>query len=195
MPFPHTLYHDPHSAKDGSGNWMCALVGLATDKHGKYLGALQTRLTQTGWKVDEGKRMLGLCSLGAAVILREPVDGWMAYGEGLETCLSVWFAVPEIGVAAVGDKSRFRHAPIPDGTTKVILLQDNDDENGVSTNEHHYQQAKTYFSGLVETVRILKAPKPKTDFNDILRNDGIDAVHTFIRYEIDKPNNTRGKSK
>jgi hypothetical protein len=191
LPFPRSLYHDLYSCRDGTGGWLCGLVGLATDKDGKYFGALETRLKPNGEK-DE-KRTLGFGSLGAAVILRPPVNGWMAYGEGLETCLSVWVAVPEIGVAAVGDKNRFRHAPILSGTTKVLLLQDNDgiDGRGRDENWRGYRKAIGYFQERVGQVGKVKPIIPKTDFNDMLRNEGIEAVRNIICDAISKPKHRR----
>src|SRR5262245_49870401 len=96
QPFPADIRHlqSPYYAnkKDKDGDWVsAALVGLARDSTGEMIAVHRCFLDEYGHKAfavvqgeEKDKAYDGWAS-GAGVLLRPPMNGWMALCEGLAT--------------------------------------------------------------------------------------------------------------
>jgi hypothetical protein len=99
--------------------------------------------------------------------LREAPEGdQVAIGEGIETCLSVEVAMPELRVLSAVSLGNMATVTLPRTIARVIVLADNDgDKQGPAMG---LQRAIDHFSRACCDVRIAQAPEGK-DLNDCLR--------------------------
>ena len=144
---------------------MVALVTRGTDN--TPLGIHRTYLSATGAKpaVDEVKKMLGPVR-GGCVRLAAAADGFIAIGEGIETCLSVQQATGLPTWAALST-SGMRSLELPDGIRRITILADADD-NGKGEAAARDAGRRWLREGRV--VKIARPP-PNKDFNNVLQDE------------------------
>lgn len=155
-----------------------ALVALATDDQGTVLAVQQIYLTEDGRKapVDVVKRT------------NKAVDGWseraamrlpgrppVVLCEGVETALSIWQATGRETWACFGITNISR-APVPEGAP-VIIARDGDEPG--SKADRQLRRSVTILRGQGREVTVASPPLGM-DFNDVLQNNGDQAVRDLI---------------
>lgn len=159
-----------------------ALVALATDEAGDVLALQQIYLTDDGQKapVDVVKRT------------NKAVDGWsdraavrlpgtapLILCEGVENALSIWQATGQETWACLGI-SNIARAPVPSGKP-VLIAGDGDAPD--SKAHHQRQSAINALRARGHDVAVADPPLG-SDFNDVLRAGGADAVRDLIQRSI-----------
>ncbi|MDZ4393094.1 toprim domain-containing protein, partial [Cypionkella sp.] len=159
-----------------------ALVALATDAAGDVLAVQQIYLTNDGQKapVDVVKRT------------NKAVDGWsdraavrlpgiqpLVLCEGVENALSIWQATGQETWACLGI-SNIARAPVPAGKP-VVIAGDGDAPD--SKAHHQRQSAITALRARGHDVAVADPPLG-SDFNDVLRASGDEAVRDLIPRSI-----------
>lgn len=159
-----------------------ALVALATDASGDVLAVQQVYLTTDGNKAP----------VGVAKRTNKTVDGWSERAavrlpgkrpiilcEGVETALSVWQATGHETWACLGI-SNIGRAPVPENA-QVIIARDAD----VLGSEADLQLNCAVRSLSARCLTVLIAtPPPGQDFNDVLVNEGPEAICNRISSAI-----------
>jgi Toprim domain len=180
--FPTSLRHGIYNRQDETGTWhkLPALLGLALNKDGDVHCVHLVPLNNQGKKTGktEFRTYKPGAAKGTAVILRKPISGILVVAEGLETALSVWAVVPEVGVIAVGSKENLKLAPIPPDTRAVIFAQDNDQdsEDGGEASERTYDAAAAHFRSLGFRVEQKMPVCIRNDWNDVLKLGCVDLI-------------------
>jgi predicted P-loop ATPase/phage/plasmid primase-like uncharacterized protein len=159
-----------------------ALVALATDEAGDVLAVQQVYLTDDGRKapVDVVKRT------------NKAVDGWsdraavrlpgiepLILCEGVENALSIWQATGQETWACLGI-SNIARAPVPAG--KPVMIAGDGDALDSKAN-HQRQSAITALRARGHDVGVADPPAG-SDFNDVLRAGGEEAVRDLIQRSI-----------
>lgn len=159
-----------------------ALVALATDAAGDVLAVQQIYLTNDGQKapVDVVKRT------------NKAVDGWsdraavrlpgihpLVLCEGVENALSIWQATGQETWACLGI-SNIARAPVPAGKP-IVIAGDGDAPD--SKAHHQRQSAITALRARGHDVAVADPPLG-SDFNDVLRASGEEAVRDLIPRSI-----------
>lgn len=90
----------------------------------------------------------------------------MALGEGIETCLSVLQACPDLACWCGGDLNNLARVVLPDMVREVILLADGDGRDALA-GERALDRAARAHHQAGRVVRIAR-PAPGLDFNDML---------------------------
>jgi predicted P-loop ATPase len=159
-----------------------ALVALATDEAGDVLAVQQVYLTDDGRKapVDVVKRT------------NKAVDGWsdraavrlpgiepLILCEGVENALSIWQATGQETWACLGI-SNIARAPVPAG--KPVMIAGDGDALDSKAN-HQRQSAITALRARDHDVGVADPPAG-SDFNDVLRASGEEAVRDLIQRSI-----------
>lgn len=121
------------------------------------------------------KKMHGI-KKGGAVRLTEagPV---LAVAEGIETALSVLEAHPDLSVWAALDAGNLKVLQLPHDVREVLICADND---ASGAGQKAAQAAADRWVGEDREVSIALPPEPGTDFNDVLLQDGVAAVHALL---------------
>jgi len=86
-------------------------------------------------------------------------------GEGIETCLSVVIACPDMRVLCAVSLSNLGAVSLPPNVKRVILLSDNDAK---ITARHMFQNAINSHIDAGREVFVAR-PDPGGDFNDMIR--------------------------
>ncbi|OUI96309.1 hypothetical protein HK17_11830 [Acetobacter indonesiensis] len=155
-----------------------AMLAAISNLEGKIIAVHQTWLSQHGgqWtkaNLQCAKKVLGRMS-GGYIPLRKGAAGTplkqikpgevIAIGEGIETCLSVALACPDLRILAAVSLSNLGSVRLPDAARNVLILADRDEapaaQQGLRRAIDHYLQDG-------RDVRVAKPPKGK-DFNDVL---------------------------
>ena len=159
-----------------------ALVALATDEAGNVLALQQIYLTDDGKKapVDVVKRT------------NKAVDGWsnraavrlpgtapLVLCEGVENALSIWQATGQETWACLGI-SNIARAPVPAG--KPVLIAG--DGDAPDSKAHHQRQSAIKALRTRGHDVAVADPPPGSDFNDVLRAGGDEAVRDLIPRSI-----------
>lgn len=92
-------------------------------------------------------------------------DEEIVIGEGIETCLSIAIACPELRVLAAVSLANLGRVALPPQISRVILAADND---GAEPPRRALQRAVEQHMDAGRTVRVARSPIGK-DFNDALR--------------------------
>lgn len=163
-----------------SGRRYPAMLAAINGSDGRHLATHRTwlRRRQDGsWgKIDDddAKMTVGSYAGGTIRLWRgasgRPLkqaqpDEWVVLGEGIETCLSIALACPELRVLSAVSLGNLGGVALPPQARKLILAADNDVK----------PVARTRFQAIVEryldagyTVRVARSPIG-SDFNDALR--------------------------
>lgn len=176
---PRALRYHPGVRHAGSGRTMPALVAAISDGEGAHIATHRIWLEPagSGWgkaRVENPKMAIGIFAGGSIRLWRgasgktlkdAPADQPVVIGEGIETCLSIAVAVPELRVLCAVSLGNMGAVALPAQIAQVILAADNDD----------HPAARRAFQKVVErhmqagrTVRVAR-PEAGKDFNDTLR--------------------------
>jgi hypothetical protein len=118
-----------------------------------------------------GKRMLGVVHRAAVKIDPKPIDGELAVGEGVETCV----AADQLGIFpvwALGSSGAITHFPVLLGVRKLRLLGENDPASAeaIQACGLRYQRAG-------RAVTVIKPTTPgHNDLNDVVREATYDGA-------------------
>lgn len=155
-----------------------ALVALATDIAGRVHALQQIYLTDDGRKAPlkiqkrTNKAHDGWSDVAA---VRFPGTAPLILAEGVETALSIWQATGQETWACLGI-SNIARAPVPDGVP-VIVARDGDQPG--SKADQHLRRAVAILRDQGRQVVVAEPPIGQ-DFNDVLRQNGEQAVRDAI---------------
>ena len=123
-------------------------------------------------EVPKSRMMLGSVAGGAVRLGEISASGVVGLGEGLETCLSVTQACPDLPVWAALASGNLEQVVLPPEAARVVILADND---GEGAGLRAAQRAAEKFGAEGRRVWIAHPPDAGEDFNDLLRRGGPDA--------------------
>jgi hypothetical protein len=155
-----------------------AMIAAVTDLKGQITGAHRTWLDPSGRDkapVDTPRRAMGHL-LGHAVRFG-PSDDVMAAGEGIETMLSLRCVIPTMAMAAALSAAHLGAILFPADLRRLYIVRDDDraGDNAVNGLLRRARQAG------VETIVL----SPRSgDFNEDLRNFGINALRAALRIRL-----------
>ena len=127
--------------------------------------------------VPKPRMMLGSVAGGAVRLGDVGEHGVVGLGEGIETCLSVMQACPELPVWAALSSGNLEQVVLPPEITRVVLLADHDGE-GVGLKVAERAAGRFHAEG--RRVWIAHPPDAGDDFNDLLLKQGSDAVRQVV---------------
>ncbi|RWM18252.1 MAG: DNA primase [Mesorhizobium sp.] len=172
---PHCYYRpDKHSPPE---TWP-AMIAVVTDLNGQITGAHRTWLDPSGRgkaPIDTPRRAMGAL-LGNAVRLGIG-DDVMAAGEGIETVLSIRSVLLDMPMLAALSAAHLAAVLFPPRLRRLYIARDNDPAGDWACNTL-IMRART-----VGIDAIVLSPQ-RSDFNDDLRNLGLEALRTAIRMEV-----------
>ncbi|BAK83951.1 DUF7146 domain-containing protein [Komagataeibacter medellinensis] len=156
-----------------------AMLAAITDGTGAHIATHQTWLAQDDggvWRkarLNASKKIMG-AFLGGSIRLQRGASGkslkdspageTVAIGEGIETCLSVALACPEMRVLAAASLGNMASVQLPEQIRSVILLADNDTNPQA---QRGLRRAIDFHLAAGREVRVARSPKGK-DFNDAI---------------------------
>jgi predicted P-loop ATPase len=176
-PLPPCLRYRP----DAYGRYG-ALVALSTDAAGAVHAVQQIYLTSDGRKapIKVQKRTNKACDdWSDLAAVRLPGTSPIVLTEGVETALSVWQATGYETWACLGIGNIAR-APVPDGAP-VVVARDGDEAG--SKADSQIRRAVTILRGQGRQVTVAEPP-PGKDFNDVLLEEGEDAVRARLQAPV-----------
>lgn len=98
--------------------------------------------------------------------------------EGTETALSILSANPNAKVAATLSVSNFNHTELESSIKSITVCMDNDGENAPSAKT--VRKAAEMYAAKGIRVTISQPTIAKTDFNDVLKKEGIDGLRKAL---------------
>ncbi len=123
--------------------------------------------------IPNPKKMLGKVSGGAVHLASTGDDGRLGLCEGIETGLAVMTAMSELPVWAALSTSYLEQALLPPEAREILILADND-SSGAGLRAAETTARKLKAKG--RKVAICQPPAADTDFNDLLRDAGAEAI-------------------
>ena len=159
-------------------NHYGALLALATDAEGTVHGLQLIYLTDDGHKAPlhiQKRTNKAHDSWSDVSAVRMPGTPPLVLCEGVETALSVWQATGRETWACLGI-SNIAKAPIPEGA-RVIIARDGDPPN--SKADLQIRRAVNILRKRGHEVTVAEPPIG-FDFNDVLQNDGEEAIRTLL---------------
>jgi hypothetical protein len=157
-----------------------ALVAIVRDVEGEQIAIHRTYLAPDSpvkADVPKPRMMLGSVASGALRLGEIGASGVVGLGEGIETCLSVAQACPELPVWAALASGNLEQVVPPPEITRVVLLADHDGE-GVGLKVAERAAARLHAEG--RRVWIAHPPHAGDDFNDLLLKQGGDVVRQVV---------------
>ncbi|CAM4395116.1 MAG: hypothetical protein LEGION0398_MBIBDBAK_01178 [Legionellaceae bacterium] len=183
---PESLRYHPSIYVPEVGKHLPALLVIAKNEKGKTQ-AVQTifldRETHNKANIETNKRITGPIK-GAIVTIQEgkTKDSPTLIAEGIETALSLKMANKDAHIKATLGVSNYLNIPQSHISKTAVFCLDNDGAKSMSeiTAFKGMQRLKesrvTVFYNQPDTV--------KTDYNDVLKQNGIDAIHAKINTSI-----------
>ena len=159
-----------------------ALVALSTDAAGAVHAVQQIYLTSDGRKAPakvQKRTNKARDDWSDLAAVRLPGTSPIVITEGVETALSVWQATGYETWACLGI-SNIARAPVPDDVP-IVVARDGDEAG--SKADKQIRQATTILRGQGRQVTVAEPP-PGKDFNDVLVEDGEDAVRARIQAPV-----------
>ena len=156
-----------------------ALVALSTDAAGAVHAVQQIYLNSDGRKAPvkvQKRTNKARDDWSDIAAVRLPGTPPIVLTEGVETALSVWQATGYETWACLGI-SNIARAPVPDGVS-IVVARDGDEAG--SKADKQIRQATTILRGQGRQVTVAEPP-PGKDFNDVLVEQGEDAVRAPYR--------------
>ena len=164
---------------------MVAAISGAADPHVATHCTWLERIAGAGWikaRMERDRLVFGRYTGGCIHLWRGAsgrpfrdalADEPVVIGEGIETCLSIVLACPELRVVAGVAKSNLASVSLPEQVRMVILAADNDEARADTDQKWRaarrmLQRAINSHVALGRHVRIARAPIGK-DFNDTLQ--------------------------
>jgi putative DNA primase/helicase len=170
---PDLTYWDTRTGYPG-------LVAIVRNVSAGRIAIHRTYLTPDGARkadVPKPRMMLGSVAGGAVRLGDVSEHGVVGLAEGIETCLSVKQACPELPVWAALSSGNLELVVLPPEITRVVILADNDGE-GVGLKVAERAAGRFHAEG--RRVWIAYPPAASDDFNDLLLREGLDAVRTVV---------------
>lgn len=164
--------------EDGPTEIWPAMIAAVTDLNGRITGAHRTWLTPDGSgkaPIDTQRKAMGDL-LGHAVRFGIAGDV-MAAGEGIETVLSARQAIPDMAMAAALSSAHLAACQFPDTLRRLYILRDNDPAGDGARNSL-IERANVAGIEAITLSPVLK------DFNDDLRQFGMEALRVHIRVQL-----------
>lgn len=155
-----------------------AMIAAVTDLSGRITGAHRTWLAPDGSgkaPIDTQRKAMGDL-LGNAVRFGIAGDG-MAVGEGIETILSARQAIPNMAMAAALSAAHLAAILFPESLRRLYIVRDNDPA-GDGARDSLIERAN---AAGIEAITLSPTLK---DFNDDLRQFGIEALRAHIRVQL-----------
>lgn len=176
---PRALRFHPDLPHRPSGRSFPAMVAAITGADGAHVATHRTwlQLVDGMWRkaaIAEPKLTVGRFAGGCIRLWRgasgkslrqAPTDEEPVIGEGIETCLSIAVACPELRVLAAVSLGNMGSVALPPQIRSVILAADNDSKRGPRL---ALQRAAERHLAAGRQVRIARAAVGK-DFNDTLK--------------------------
>ena len=166
-----------------------AMLGRVRDRDGAVIGLHRSYLAidegvVTKAPLEKAKKMLGRVA-GGAVRLAE-LDGGdrLALSEGIETGLAVITACPDLPVWATLSTSGLEQIDLPPSVRRVVILADND-VSGAGMRAAEAAARRLRAQG--RDVAVVLPPVEGQDFNDLLLQEGPDAVAAVIAEADSRP--------
>jgi len=166
-----------------------AMLGRVRDRDGAVIGLHRSYLAidegvVTKAPLEKAKKMLGRVA-GGAVRLAE-LDGGdrLALSEGIETGLAVMTACPDLPVWATLSTSGLEQIDLPPSVRRVVFLADND-VSGAGMRAAEAAARRLRAQG--RDVAVALPPEEGQDFNDLLLQEGPDAVAAVIAEADSRP--------
>jgi hypothetical protein len=161
-----------------------ALIAAVTDAEGRHVATHRTWLAQHGGVWGKAKLAMPKMTLGtlhgATIRLwrgasgknlaHAPIGEPLGIGEGIETCLSVAIACPELRVLCGVSMANIGSVLLPDHVGTVVIFGDNDGANDAA--RRGLARAVNHFAGTGRAVRVARSPRGK-DFNDAIKRVGM----------------------
>tara|TARA_R110002072_G_scaffold19100_30_gene71220 strand:- start:18267 stop:19313 length:1047 start_codon:yes stop_codon:yes gene_type:complete len=175
---PNCFYWRDGQPPDTKPETWPALLAKVTDNHGTLTGVHRTWLnphTATKAPLDPNRKAMGKL-LSHAVRFGQSTN-IMTVGEGLETMLSLRMALPALPPAAALSGNHLAAFEPPASLRRLYLAGDNDPAG---------RAAATALTDRIAAKGIETIPlHPRcADFNDDLRNLGLDAVRANLRSQL-----------
>jgi hypothetical protein len=157
-----------------------AMLAAITNLEGRCVAVHQTWLGQHGgqWtkaKLELPKKVLGGFR-GSCIRLRKGASGTalkqvspdetVAIGEGIETCLSVALACPDLRILAAISLANLGTIRLPDAARNVLILADRDSSPQA---QQGLEKAVAQHIQAGRSVSVAMPPKGQKDFNDALK--------------------------
>lgn len=140
-------------------------------------------------KLDTPKLSYGRFLEGSAVLINQGKDNTrIAIAEGPETALSIKEAKPDLTIYAVLGSSNFKKIPISEEIKEIILCADNDYPREPSFAQEppaslqKVTEAADFFAERGIDVYQIMPKNPKEDFNDVLKNEGVEKVREYLAH-------------
>jgi hypothetical protein len=174
--FHPRCYH--RSAEGSPTEIRPAMVARVTDLDGRITGVHRTWLDPERIckaPIATPRRAMGNL-LGNAVRFGQ-ADGVLAAGEGIETVLSLRCCLPALPMAAALSASHLGAMLFPRTLRRLYIARDRDAAGDASVT------VLTRHAEAVGVEAIVLSPQSK-DFNDDLRNFGIDALKAALRIQL-----------
>lgn len=176
---PNCYYWREDQPLDDRPETWPALLAKVTDTHGTLTGVHRTWLDPTTADKaprDPNRKAMGSL-LGQAVRFGDAASDVMSIGEGLETMLSLRMALPMFPMAAALSGNHLAAFDPPDGIRRLYIAVDAD------------PAGRTAASALTDRISprgIETIPLHPTcgDFNDDLRNLGLDELRSKLRAQL-----------
>ena len=157
-----------------------ALVAIVRDGSGEAVAIHRTYLAPDGAAkadVPKPRMMLGPVSGGAVRLAAVGAGGLVAVAEGIETALAVMTARPGLPVWAALSAGNLEKIALPPEASRVVLLADHD---ASGTGLAAARRAAERLSAEGCRVWLAVPPHAGDDFNDVLVNEGPDAVRAIV---------------
>ena len=174
--FHPRCYYRPNSSS--SVEARPAMIAIVTDLSGAITGAHRTWLASDGFgkaPVDTPRRAMG-CLLGHAVRFGA-VDDVLAVGEGIETMLSLRYALPAMPMAAALSANHLAAVRFPPMLRRLYIASDADAAGGAALATLTERAEAAGIEALALSPRM-------NDFNDDLRAFGLDALRAGLRMQL-----------
>jgi hypothetical protein len=155
-----------------------AMIAIVTDLSGAITGAHRTWLAPDGFgkaPVDTPRRAMGGL-LGHAVRFGA-VDDVFAVGEGIETMLSLRYALPAMPMAAALSASHLAAVRLPPTLRRLYIARDADAAGGAALTALTERAEAAGIEALALSPRM-------NDFNDDLRAFGLDSLREALRIQL-----------
>ena len=186
---PHCWYRgDDDDPRDQARDAWPALIAAVTALDGAMTGAHRTWLDPASARkapISTPRRAMGLL-LGNAVRFGRAVDVMVA-GEGLETILSLWQAMPSMPAAAALSANHLAALELPAGLRRLYLARDNDPAGRCAV-ETLADRAR---AAGVEALTLVPA---LDDFNEDLRRLGSEVLRTGLCVQLAPDDRPRVRS-
>jgi len=177
---PHCYYRpDPYEPTE---TWP-AMIAAVTDLDGRITGVHRTYLNPQGFDrsasgkapIDTPRRAMGHL-LGNAVRFGV-ADDVMAAGEGIETILSLRCGLPDMPMAAALSAAHLAAILLPATLRRLYIVRDDDPAGD------HAMESLSARAGTNGIEAIALSPRCG-DFNEDLRDFGIDALRAALRVQL-----------